>query len=219
MPRLTDYKAVVFDMDGTLTPNMHLHEQAFTIFRDKHRIATPDEATLASLSGKRNSEIFPVLFGRPLTEAELLAYADEKENLYRTLMHHVHPVAGLHEFLGHLDRHQLPSAIATSAPHENVGPTLDRLQLPTYFKAITLGVEVKNGKPAPDIFIEAARRLGKPASDCIGIEDSFAGLRSVRDAGMYTVALATTHTAAELAAAEPDVIVHDYAELMRHFAL
>lgn len=219
MPRLTDYKAVVFDMDGTLTPNMHLHEQAFNIFRDTHGIATPDEATLANLSGKRNSEIFPVLFGRPLTEEELLAYANEKEHLYRTLMHHVHPVDGLHSFLSHLDRHRIPSAIATSAPHENVGPTLERLKLPDYFKAITLGVEVKNGKPAPDIFIEAARRLGMPASDCIGIEDSFAGLRSVRDAGMYTVALATTHTAAELAAAKPDVIVENYEELMRHFAL
>jgi HAD superfamily hydrolase (TIGR01509 family) len=218
MPRLSDFKAVVFDMDGTLTPNMHLHEEAFTIFRDKYRIATPDEATIAGLSGKRNSEIFPVLFGRPLTEAELLAYADEKESLYRTLMHHVHPVNGLHAFLKHMDSHGLGSAIATSAPHGNVGPTLDRLQLPSYFGAITLGAEVKYGKPAPDIFIEAARRLGHAPHHCIGIEDSFAGLQSVRDSGMYTVAIATTHTPAELAAAKPDVIVSDYEELMRHFA-
>ena len=62
-------------------------------------------------------------------------------------------------------------------------------------------------------------RLGHAPQQCIGIEDSFAGLQSVRDSGMYTVAIATTHTAAELAVAKPDVIVQDYEELMRHFAL
>ena len=161
MPQLAQYHAVVFDMDGTLTPNMHLHGQAFAAFIQKHRLPTPDAVVEASLSGKRNSEIFPVLFGRSLPSHEL------------------------------------------DGPH--------------YFKAITLGSEVTHGKPAPDIFVEAARRLGTAASQCIGIEDSFAGLQAVRAAGMYTVAIATTHTAAELAVAQPDVIVHDYHELLRHF--
>ena len=79
-------------------------------------------------------------------------------------------------------------------------------------------VEVVNGKPAPDIFIEAARRLGVAAEQCIGIEDSFAGLTAVRAAGMYTVAIATTHTVEELAMAKPDIIVADYIELLNHFA-
>lgn len=217
MPHLANYQAVVFDMDGTLTPNMHLHGQAFTAFIEKYQLPTPDDVVSASLSGKRNSEIFPVLFGRTLPAAELERYADEKEALYRTLMAQVHPVAGLDRFLAALDRYRMPSAIATSAPHGNVGPTLQRLNLPQYFAAITLGSEVTHGKPAPDIFIEAARRLGKSANQCIGIEDSFAGLQAVRAAGMYTVAIATTHTAAELAVAQPDVIVHDYHELLQHF--
>ena len=218
MPQLRDYQAVVFDMDGTLTPNMHLHGQAFDIFMQKYGIPTPDAQVAASLSGKRNSEIFPVLFGRELPADELNRYADEKEELYRMLIEHVHPVVGLHDFLRRLDEQQLKSAIATSAPHGNVGPTLERLSLPDYFGAITLGVEVANGKPAPDIFIEAARRLGVAAEQCIGIEDSFAGLTAVRAAGMYTVAIATTHTVDELAAAKPDIIVADYLELLNHFA-
>lgn len=217
MPRLADYHAVVFDMDGTLTPNMHLHGQAFSIFIQKYNLPTPDAVIEASLSGKRNSEIFPVLFGRDLPHAELSQYADEKESLYRELMAHVHPVDGLYNFLAALDRYRMPSAIATSAPHGNVAPTLHRLNLPNYFKAITLGSEVTHGKPAPDIFIEAARRIGVTAAQCIGVEDSFAGLQAVRAAGMYTVAIATTHTAAELAHAQPDVIVHDYHELLHHF--
>ncbi len=217
MPQLAQYHAVVFDMDGTLTPNMHLHGHAFAKFIEKYQLPTPDDVVAASLSGKRNSEIFPVLFGRSLPADELARYADEKEALYREFMADVHPVSGLYDFLAALDRIQLPSAIATSAPHGNVGPTLQRLNLPQYFKAITLGSEVAHGKPAPDIFIEAARRLGRSAPTCIGIEDSFAGLQAVRAAGMYTVAIATTHTAAELAAAQPDVIVHDYHELLQHF--
>jgi len=217
MPRLNDFRAVVFDMDGTLTPNMHLHGQAFAIFMQKYAIPTPDETIAASLSGKRNSEIFPILFGRDMHPEELERYADEKENLYRTLMEQVHAVPGLHDFLVHLDSNNMPSAIATSAPHGNVAPTLNRLNLPTYFATITLGSDVKHGKPAPDIFIEAARRLGFTPAQCIGVEDSFAGLQSVRAAGMYTVAIATTHTKDELAYAQPDVIVSDYYELLRHF--
>lgn len=217
MPRLADFHAVVFDMDGTLTPNMHLHAQASAVFIQKYALPTPDAVVEASLSGKRNSEIFPVLFGRDIPAAELSHYADEKEALYRTLMADVHPVAGLYDFLTALDRSRMPSAIATSAPHGNVGPTLERLNLPSYFAAITLGSEVVHGKPAPDIFIEAARRMGVVATQCIGIEDSFAGLQAVRAAGMYTVAIATTHTAAELAQAKPDVIVTNYHELLQHF--
>lgn len=217
MPRLADFHAVVFDMDGTLTPNMHLHAQAFAVFIQKYALPTPDAVVEASLSGKRNSEIFPVLFGRDIPAAELSYYADEKEALYRTLMADVHPVPGLYDFLAALDRAQMPSAIATSAPHGNVGPTLDRLNLSSYFAAITLGSEVVHGKPAPDIFIEAARRMGVAATQCIGIEDSFAGLQAVRAAGMYTVAIATTHTATELAQAKPDVIVTNYHELLQHF--
>lgn len=217
MPRLADFHAVAFDMDGTLTPNMHLHAQAFATFIQKYNLPTPDAVVEASLSGKRNSEIFPVLFGRDLPADELARYADEKEALYRELMGEVHPIDGLYDFLAALDRHQMPSAIATSAPHGNVAPTLQRLNLPNYFKAITLGSEVVHGKPAPDIFIEAARRLGVPATACIGIEDSFAGLQAVRAAGMYTVAIATTHTVAELAHAKPDVIVTNYDELLQHF--
>ena len=127
MPRLNDFHAVVFDMDGTLTPNMHLHGQAFDIFMQKYAIPIPDETVAASLSGKRNSEIFPILFGRDLHAEELERYADEKENLYRTLMEQVHAVPGLHDFLVHLDSNNMPSAIATSAPHGNVAPTLNRL--------------------------------------------------------------------------------------------
>jgi beta-phosphoglucomutase len=217
MPHLSEFQAVVFDMDGTLTPNMHLHAQAFDIFMQKYGIPQPSTEVAVSLSGKRNSEIFPVLFGRDLDSAELAQYADEKEELYRTLMDQVHPVTGLDAFLHQLDQHGIRSAIATSAPHGNVGPTLARLQRPDYFAAITLGAEVANGKPAPDIFIEAARRLHVTPTQCIGIEDSFAGLTAVRAAGMYTVAIATTHTVAELELARPDVIVSDYVELLRFF--
>jgi HAD superfamily hydrolase (TIGR01509 family) len=185
----------------------------------KYAIPTPDEVVAASLSGKRNSEIFPILFGRDMHPDELNRYADEKETLYRTLMEQVHAVPGLHDFLVHLDSNTMPSAIATSGPDGNVAPTLERLNLPNYFAAITLGSEVQHGKPAPDIFIEAARRLGVAPHHCIGVEDSFAGLQAVRAAGMYTVAIATTHTKDELTAAQPDVIVSDYYELLRHFAL
>ena len=83
------------------------------------------------------------------------------------------------------------------------------------FAAITLGDEVPRGKPAPDIFLETARRLDQPPDRCVVFEDSLAGIAAARAAGMRCIALATTHSVADLRAAAPDLVVADYDELLR----
>lgn len=212
---MSEFTAAIFDMDGTLLNNMPLYYRAFRVFIERHGLHPPPPAEAARLIGMRQSDIFPALFGRALTPEEIARYSAEAGAIYRSLLAGVTPLPGLLRFLDLLEQRQVRIGLATSAPRDNVAPTLDALGITSRFAAITLGEEVPRGKPAPDIFLEAARRLGQPADRCIVFEDSHAGIAAARAAGMRCIALATTHAADELRPTAPDLIVADYDELLR----
>lgn len=212
---INDFDAAIFDMDGTITDNMRLHAEAFVVFGNRYRLAPPPPEVAAALSGKRNREIFPVLFGRELNDEDLARYSEEKERIYHTLMEGIALVPGLPRLLDRLDAQGVRIGLATSAPRMNVEPMLRALGVETRFAALTLGEEVPNGKPAPDIFLESARRLGVAPARCLVFEDAYAGVAAAKAAGMQCVAIATTHTAEELRAnTAADLVVRDYDELL-----
>lgn len=78
-------RAVIFDIDGTIVDNMHLHAEAFAVFAERHGLPPLTKDDRARLDGRRNSEIFPILFKRDVPREEWLAYEREKEGLYREL--------------------------------------------------------------------------------------------------------------------------------------
>jgi phosphoglycolate phosphatase-like HAD superfamily hydrolase len=118
----------VFDLDGTLVHNMPIHAEAFGVFAERHGLAPLTPADRRALDGKRNSEIFPVIFGRALTREEWMAYEEEKEGLYREISRgRLVAVPGLARLLASLDRHGVAVAIATSAPRANVEHSLHEL--------------------------------------------------------------------------------------------
>lgn len=205
-------KAVIFDLDGTLTDNMGVHREAFTRFGARYQLRPPDPEDARRLGGMRNREIMPILFRRELTDEEIERYAAEKEAIYRAMIaESCRPVAGTHHLLAALAARGIPCAIATSAPVDNVGSMLQLLGIADRFAEIVLGAEVPNGKPAPDIFLEAARRLGCAPADCLAFEDAFSGIAAAKAAGMRCIALATTHSADELRLhTAADLIVQDY---------
>src|SRR6476619_1084963 len=152
--------AAIFDLDGTVVDNMHLHAEAFGLFAGRHGLPPLTPADRVTLDGRRNSEIFPILFGRPMERDEWRAYEDEKEGLYRELSKgRLTPVPGFLRLLDLLDRLAVPVAVATSAPEPNVSHTLAEIGLAARFPIIVRGDEVGRGKPAPDVFLVAAQRL------------------------------------------------------------
>lgn len=217
MPLRFSPHAVIFDIDGTLVDNMHLHAEAFGHFAERHGLPPLTQNDRARLDGRRNSEIFPLLFNREVGRDEWLAYEHEKEGLYRELSRgRLAPMKGLHDLIERLRADQIPIALATSAPKANVIHTLAELELAAEFPVIVRGDEVARGKPAPDVFIEAARRLGVEPKGCLVFEDAPMGVEAAHAAGMRVVALTTSFQASHFAAlpAPPTFVCADFDEYL-----
>lgn len=210
-------RAAVFDLDGTLADNMPLHAEAFAVFADRHGLPALTMEDRRRLDGKRNSEIFPVLFKRDLTEAEWRAYEHEKESLYREgSPGRVVALPGTHRLLDAFDRHGIPVVVATSAPKENVQHTLTELGLSRLLGSVVRGDQVPRGKPFPDVFLEAARSVGIPAEDCLAFEDAPMGVQAAVTAGMRCVAVTTSFDAATFNAhaVPPTIVVRDFEDFL-----
>ena len=196
---------------------MHLHAEAFAVFAERHGLPPLTKEDRARLDGRRNSEIFPILFNREVPRDEWLAYEYEKEGLYRELSRgRLSPMNGLHDLIERLRSEHVPIALATSAPKANVVHTLAELELAAEFPVIVRGDEVARGKPAPDVFVEAARRLGVAAADCLVFEDAPMGIEAAHAAGMRVVALTTSFQSSHFEALvpPPTYVCRDFAEYL-----
>jgi beta-phosphoglucomutase len=202
MPDLPAFRphAVVFDLDGTLTDNLPWHARAFEAFTRRHRLPPMTMEMRRRLDGKRNDEVMPVLFGRMLSDEEQRVLADEKESLYRDVAKgHLRPMPGLPALLDVLEARAIPVALATSAPQENVAYTLREIGLADRIATIARGDEVPNGKPAPDVFLLAARLLGADPAMCLAFEDAPVGVEAAVRAGMRCVAITSSFSPAVFA--------------------
>lgn len=199
----------VFDMDGVIVDNRKYHVLAWRALARKHGIRFDTRHFKDRLFGRVNREIFMGLYGRTMPEAEVIALAEEKEALYRSLYKGcVEPVRGLVAFLRALDRRGVPAAVATAAPRRNLDFVLDEAGLRTCFRALIDVGQVRRGKPAPDLYLKAAEAIGVRAARCVAFEDSYPGLESALAAGMKVVGLTTTHTRRELSRAH--LVVRDF---------
>jgi beta-phosphoglucomutase len=102
-------------------------------------------------------------------------------------------------------------AVGSSAPKANLDLVLERVKIRDYFDACVTGEEVVEGKPAPETFIKAARKLGLMPNCCVVVEDAVQGVEAGKAAGMPVVAVTSTRDRSELSAA--DIIVDDLCEL------
>jgi HAD superfamily hydrolase (TIGR01509 family) len=206
-------RAVIFDLDGTLVDNMSLHAEAFGVFATRHGLPALTPSDRARLDGRRNSEIFPVLFGREMAREEWQAYEHEKEGLYREVSRgRLTMVAGLPALLARLAAGHVAVALATSAPELNVAHTLREVGLAGAFPIVVRGDQVARGKPAPDVFLEASRRLDVPPERCVVFEDAPMGIVAAKAARMRVVAIASSFSAAQFMALAdpPDLTCRDF---------
>ncbi len=202
-------------MDGVLADNSDYHVLAWTAYARRFgRELAPDD--IKRRLGFNNRDYMRFVFEREPTHEEVVASTVEKEALYRELYgpHLVRP-AGLIELLEAARRAGLPCGVATSAPADNVSFVLDGLDLRPYFQQVVDASQVRNSKPDPEIYLQAAARLGVPPERCLVFEDAIAGIQAGHAAGMRVIALTTSYPAAILAEHRPAAIVSSFTDLGR----
>ena len=189
--------AVIFDMDGVLVDSEPIHFEAIRALLADHRVAF-EPAVGDDFVGCTDREVFKVLkahYGLASSEEDLASswIARVVELLRRPLT----PLAGVPGVL-HVLRHAgVRVALASSSAPAIIAATLAGLGLSTVFEHTVSGHDVARGKPAPDIFVEAVRRLGLTPSDCLVVEDSFNGLSAAVAAGIRCAAVPCRSTAAQ----------------------
>lgn len=201
--------AVIFDMDGVITDSNPYHKRAWEIFCKKYGVELTEEDLQQHVYGQTNKHALKHIFSDDLPPEDHDRYAEEKEALYRELHEPEMELApGLKDFLKMLKQHQVQTAVATSAPTENLNFTLDRLGIRDYFDQLIDISGVKNGKPDPEIYLKAAKALGVEPERCIVMEDSAPGVEAGQRAGMKVIGLTTTHSREELS--HTDLVIDDF---------
>jgi beta-phosphoglucomutase len=203
--------AFLFDMDGVIIDSNPYHKIALKQFCQQHGHNLSEEQLREKIYGRTNKDWIPNVLGN-LTREQVQQYANEKEALFRELYRNdIKPLKGLLGFLEQAVQHNIPQAIATSAPRANVDFTLQHTSTGKYFQAILDESFVNKGKPDPEIYLKTAAALGYDPRNCVVFEDSLSGVESGKAAGCKVVGLTTTHSAEELS--RTDLTIRDFDEL------
>lgn len=178
-------KALIFDCDGTLADTMPLHWRAWQVISARHRIHLPEDR-FYSLGGVPSRDILKMLSSEQGLGLDHLAVAREKEAEYLPLIAQVEPINSV-VAVARENHGKLPLAVASGGTHRSIETVLDHLGIRHLFQTVVTSEDVTRQKPAPDIFLEAARRLGVAPQFCRAYEDTDLGLQAIRAAGMEAV--------------------------------
>ncbi len=191
-------------MDGVLVDTAEAHFRAWRrMFGGMGRDLTREE--FIERFGMKSVEILREALG-DLLEGDLRQLALKKEGYYREeIAGKVTALPGVGLILDLLQKAGFRQAIASSAPVINIGLILESTGIGRFFEAVVSGDEVKAGKPDPEIFLEASRRLAVAPARCVVVEDAIPGVTAAKAAGMRCVAVTNSHPASELRQA--DIIV------------
>ncbi|HEY1909410.1 MAG TPA: HAD-IA family hydrolase [Vicinamibacterales bacterium] len=190
--------AVIFDFDGIVldseTPEFESHRRIY------ERCGVPltvDEwcGVIGTWSEGHDERWITQLAARSAAAPSREAYHAERLTMFDEIVPR-EPMRGIRDFLSRLADARIPVAIASSAPARWVTPALESIGLTQAFRTIVTGDAVAHRKPAPDVYLEAARRLGVDPGTSIAIEDSGPGIAAARAAGMTVIAIPHWLTAA-----------------------
>ncbi len=177
--------AVIFDMDGLMVDTEPVYQAAW-------------QQTASELGYRLDDELYAKFIGRPNEACEAVLMEEYGASfpldrfrarwpmLWQSQIDRtgVQTKPGLLDLLTFVEERRLPAAVATSSDAVYTNLTLRRAGLAGRFTTIVTGDEIARGKPEPDIYLEAARRLGVRPAECVALEDSEAGIRAVERAGM-----------------------------------
>ncbi len=181
-----NFAAYIFDCDGTLADTMPLHYRAWLETLGEQSYLLPENLYF-SLGGMPTNKIVELLNARHGLALAPMEIAFRKEEAYLKLLPGAQPVAPVLAIARAGHERGLPMAVGSGGFKRVVLQTLDTLGITDWFQAVVTADEVARGKPAPDTYLEAARRLGVAPGECLVFEDTQLGLDAATAAGMASV--------------------------------
>lgn len=205
-------QGILWDLDGVLVDTGEYHFQSWQEVLTDYGV-TLDREVFQKTLGMNSTSSVKIYLGKHPEPALIERMITRKEESFRRLIQNeITPLPGVLNWLEWFASQQIPMAVASSAPPENIDFIINALQIRSFFTELVSGANMP-GKPNPDVFLEAAKRLNISPDHCIVIEDSIAGVAAARQAGMRCIAVATTNPTDLLSAA--DLVVDNLAMLTR----
>lgn len=181
-------KAFLFDMDGVIIDSEPLHFEVEMMTMDYLGLTATKEY-LEQFVGMTNPEMWKRVKEEhqvPHTVEEIIDYQIAKK-LNHLDKADLEPIDGILELIQDLQMNGIAIGLASSSPRSFIERVLTKFQINQHFNSIVSGEEVANGKPAPDVYLEAARVLGVSPEDCYVLEDSRNGVLAAKKAGMRCI--------------------------------
>ena len=210
-----NYKAFLFDLNGTIIDDMEYHVKAwYDILNNDLKGNLSWNQVREQMYGK-NSELLVRVFGkRKFSKDRMNELSLEKERRYQqAYLPHLKLITGLEDFLEKAQASNISMAIGSAAIPFNIDFILDNLHIRNYFRAIVSADDVAISKPHPETYLRAADLLMVAPKDCVVFEDAPKGVEAAQQAGMKAVVLTTMHEPQEFAEfTNVLAIVKDYAD-------
>lgn len=192
-PNNFSLRAVIFDMDGLMLDTERIYHRVWRAAGLEVGYPLPEEVIHAT-TGRTFADCYRLFVEAAGPGFPLEQFIDcWPRHWERAVMTEGIPLKpGLLELFAWLEAQQIPKAVATSTSNEEAHLTLQQAGIAHYFSLVVTGDQIANGKPAPDIYLLAAERIGIDAPHCAALEDSEAGVLAASAAGMYTIMVPDT---------------------------
>ena len=205
------FRAVVFDLDGVLWDGEPLYHEAFNVVLESHGHTVTSEDYVNIIGHSVEAAWQWVLTHFQIREDPASFLRRYNEAVMDLLAQPVEPLPGVRELLAELRRRGLPIGLASASLRQWVNATLRGLHIENAFDATVSASEVMNSKPAPDLYLAAAEKLGIPPAECLALEDTGAGIASAKAAGMFAVQVRASSTALP-PLPQADLVIDDYSQ-------
>ena len=205
---------VIFDWDGVVIDSSRQHEESWDLLAEEEGLSL-FEGHFKIGFGKRNELIIREILKWTSDPIEVARLGERKEVLYREIIQRegISLLPGVGDFVKSLQTNNVPYAIGSSTPRENIESVLAYLRRADWFRHIVAAANVDKGKPNPEVFLKAADKLEVAPGQCVVFEDSLSGIEAGKAGGMKVVALTTTNTRETLDESPADVIVDSFNEV------
>jgi len=206
--------AILFDMDGVVANSIPCDFLAWKkIFSEYGRRLTIK--TYNEFAGRKSAEIIRMYLESKISDAGALLLQQKKEKYFVKLMKEkgMKSPVGLKKFLRQLVLAKYKIALATAADRYKAREVLKHLGVAKYFRVRVTAEDVSRGKPDPEIFLAAARKLRCAPGECVVIEDSPLGIQAAKKGGMIAIGILTSHSRKQLRSAGADKIIKTFKEI------